>query len=122
MYGMVKEHGDDFAEPLDERLEEWEERRPGKVALEERVEAASAAAKAVWVAAGFNGLRWVLLGDSCPICQSLRDTVIPADQPFVGPGDEVPSHWGGEGFRPGGPVYYPPVHAGCDCSILPTRL
>lgn len=122
VYGMLKEHGDDFAAPLGDRLDEWEERRPGKIATEERVEAASAAAKAVWVAAGYNALRWVLLGDSCPICMSLRDRIVHVESPFVAAGEEVPSHFGGAGLMPSGSVYYPPVHAGCDCSIVPTRV
>lgn len=122
VYGLLKKHGDDFTAPLDDRLAEWEERRPGKIGQEERVEAASAAAKAVWAAAGFNALRWVLLGDSCPICMSLRDRIVHVESPFVAAGEEVPSHFGGTGFIPGGSIQYPPAHAGCDCSIVPTRV
>jgi len=65
------EENEDVYELIEERLTEWEERRPQKVAKKETVEASNVIAKYVFAAVGFTRLRWVNTGsDVCPIVKN----------------------------------------------------
>lgn len=118
LLNLLREHREDFEEFVTTRLDEWVERRPTKVSDEERVQAASEAARTVWVAAGFIGLRWVVAGDSCEFCTALNGTEVKMSSPFVEENGSVTGSDGGS-LRPGGSVFTPPVHAGCNCTIVP---
>lgn len=118
LLNLLRDHRDDFEEFVTERLDEWVERRPTKVSDEERVQAASEAARTVWSAAGFMGLRWVVAGDSCEFCTSLDGTEIKMAGAFVEENGSVTGTQGGV-LQPGGAVFTPPVHAGCNCTIVP---
>jgi HK97 family phage portal protein len=109
----------DPIEALKARFAEWEEKRPGKIALREGVQLAAATAKIVWVAAGIQALKWFSFGKSCPYCTSLHGKVVGmdgafllADQDFQPDGAEKP-------LRPRRNVGHPPAHSGCDCQIVP---
>lgn len=114
---LIREEREDFEEALETRLDEWVEKRPEKVASEERVNAASSAAKAVWAGVGYGALRWVTIGDSCPYCRAMNGRTVRMSEPFIPTGGSLEAE--GQSFRPRGAVTIPPLHAGCNCSIVP---
>jgi hypothetical protein len=118
LLNLLREHREDFEEFITERLEEWVDTRPTKVADEERVQAASEAARTIWAAAGFMGLRWATVGDSCEFCRALDGTEVRMAKPFVDQNGSLTGRDGGL-LKPGGAVFTPPVHAGCNCTIVP---
>jgi hypothetical protein len=112
------EENEDVYELIEERLTEWEERRPQKVAKKETVEASNVIAKHVFAAAGFTRLRWVNTGsDVCPYCEELHGRIVGIDQPFLGKNDSLACDDGAMLIRK--PAFTPPIHQGCVCQIEP---
>jgi len=102
---------------LRQRFDEWEEKRPGKIATRETVQQSNAVAKKVFVMGGIVKLRWVTIGKNCPFCNILDNRVVGVEETFVDPGDFTGSD--GTALRVRRPVGHPPLHAGCDCQIRP---
>jgi len=112
------ESGEDVAASVEERLDEWEERRPGKLAQKETVEAAGVIAKSVFAAAGVQRLRWVNAGGNpCPYCEELDGKVVGIEEPFVEKNDQLDSEDGQ--MRIYKPTFTPQLHQGCVCQIEP---
>jgi len=109
----------DVIDTVTTRLDEWEENRAGQIANDSTVAVSSKVAKAVFVGAGIQRLRWVAIGaDTCELCQSLNGKVVGIDQPFVAENDSVQ----GEDTSPlvvRKPTLEPPLHKGCVCEIVP---
>ena len=110
--------GLDPADVIEERLDEWEQKRAGKVAMNETVQAGNAVAKFVFAAAGVTRLRWVAIGaESCPYCQEMDGKVVGIEMPFLGASESLESDDGRMSInRPAG---HPPLHQGCVCVIQP---
>jgi len=108
--------GRDELEALEERLTEWEEKRPGKITMHETVRAEGAFARAAFASAGVLYLRWVAFGDSCPYCLALDGTIVGIDETFVAEGEFQPEGVE-EPLKISGTRKHPPLHAGCDCAI-----
>jgi HK97 family phage portal protein len=107
-------------EELNERLDEWEEKRPGKIADREHIEASDAFAKYAWVLAGVTSLMWVAWGaNPCPYCLELNGQIVGIDAYFVNDGDELNPVGGNGPMIIYGPRGHAPLHAGCDCSVEP---
>lgn len=107
----------DALELIEQRMEEWEERRPGKVARNETIEAAGVISKFVYAAIGIRYLRWVNTGsDTCPYCKELDGRVVGIDQAFVGKGDRLDSEDGQMNINK--PALTPPLHSACVCMIV----
>ena len=121
LQAVIRRSNEEGLEPLatiEERLGEWEERRPEKVAKNETVEAANVIAKFVFAAAGVTRLRWVNTGDdTCPYCKEMNGRIVGIDSPFLGKDDQLASDDGTMRIRK--PSYSPPVHQGCQCQIEP---
>jgi len=110
---------DEVGDEIENRLAEWSEKRPEKVALNETVRANNAVTKFVWVAAGITRLIWVAQGSqSCPYCQELNGRTVGVRYPFVGEGEFNPPGADGS-MKIRGPHFHPPLHQGCVCSIRP---
>ena len=104
---------------IEQRLDEWEEKRAGKVSSEETVHLANEIAKAVWITAGIVRLIWVALGSkSCPLCQEMDGKVVGIEEPFLAK-DSVLEAEGTNDFKSYHPTMTPPLHQGCVCSIMP---
>lgn len=118
---VIRKANEEGLEPLEEieaRLNEWEERRPEKVAGKEIIEAAGVVSKFVYAAAGVRYLRWVNAGGkTCPYCQELNGKRVGIDQAFVGKNDRLDSEDGQMEIRK--PALTPPLHQGCQCQIVP---
>lgn len=100
------------------RLNEWEERRPGKVAMNETIQANNAVAYRVFQLAGVTRLKWVTRGSlTCSFCQELSGRTVSIGSEFVHDGDTFLSDAGA--MRIFRPTHHPPLHQGCSCMIVP---
>jgi HK97 family phage portal protein len=108
---------------IDERLDEWEERRPNKVAMNETIRQSNAVARFVFAAAGITKLIWRNTGSkTCEFCEGLNGKVVGIEQPFLSAGDNLEGVDGkGNRLSISGPKMHPPIHAGCQCTIEPGR-
>ena len=122
LQALIKEATEKKEEPLEAitiRLNEWEETRADKVAMNEVTQLSNAVARVVFSGAGVVKLRWVALGSkSCPLCQELNGKVVGIDKPFLATGDTLESEQGSQItlYRP---TTHPPLHQGCVCQIVP---
>ncbi len=114
------ENGEEPLEKIEERLNEWEERRPGKVAKEESIKGAGAFSKFVFAVGGVTQLIWVTMGsDPCPYCQELNGKVVGIEQNFLGAGDSLDPDNADKPMQVSGNIGHPPLHEGCECGISP---
>lgn len=105
---------------IDVRLDEWETKRPAKVAEREVVQQESAVSRFVWAAAGVTLLQWVNRGSkSCPYCTSLDGKVVGIGAPFVEKGEFKPKGYEKSPMKVRGPKVHAPIHQGCLCAIVP---
>ena len=97
-------------------MNEWEERRPGKIAMNETVQLSNAVALAVLKEAGVSRVRWVNTGSkTCPYCQPMDGRVVTIGSRFVHDGDALLSLEGEmKIYRD---TTHPPLHQGCRCMI-----
>ena len=105
------------AEAVQQRIDEWRDKRPDKEADRHVVEAGSAFAKAAYAAAGVISLRWVTVGDNCPLCRSMNGRTVGIQEPFVAAGESVVPE-GAAPLTARRMISHPPLHAGCDCAIV----
>lgn len=107
--------GTDPAALVSERLDGWDETRPGKEADRLSFEALNAFVIKGYVLAGVTRIMWAARGDSCPFCRKLSGKVAGIHEHFIKAGDSVT---GGEGDEPmlvRGNTRHGPLHQGCDC-------
>lgn len=112
------EDGEDPAGRIEEQLDRWAENRAEQVARKESVFAGNAFAKAFYVLAGVTALRWVATGDSCPYCRHLDGKVVGIQKFFLGAGTSFEPDGADRPLKPGSNIGHPPVHDGCDCSVV----
>jgi len=101
-----------------QRMDEWMERRPDKIAGEETVRGANSAAQFVFWSVGFSSIWRIRGAETCDYCKELNGRKIRQGQTYFN---------GGEDFKPrsfrispmhiSGPISHPPLHQGCDCYI-----
>lgn len=107
-----------LTDAIDERLNEWEQKRPGKISMNEPHQLTNAVTRFVWAAAGIRYLVWTTAGtDNCPYCAELDGRRVGIDQVFEGKGDSIDAD--GKKFVSKEPRFHPPLHLGCQCSISP---
>lgn len=109
------------AEAIGQRLDEWEEKRPDKVASNESVRFEGALARFAWDGMGVTKLVWRTGGtDDCPLCEELDGRVVGIERPFVAKGETVEGDDDDTApLTSRSDVNGPPLHQGCDCSISP---
>ena len=107
----------DVAEALDTRLDEWAEKRPGKIANRESMRAENAFTRSVFALAGITQLISMSSGKPCPYCDELNGKVVGIEKPFLGVGDFQPE--GADGpLNISSNHFHPPYHDGCECGIM----
>lgn len=112
------EEGADIIEALDARFDEWEEKRPRKVSDRETVQGSNAVAKIVFASAGY-ALMWSATGsDPCPFCEELDGRIIGREGNFVDKGVGLDAGQDAP-LVPSSNISHPPLHAGCECQIVP---
>ena len=96
------------------RLDEWEAELPEKLTRRETVYVDGLIAMLVWGAMGRSKITW-MTNDPCEICEPLSGKVVGlgAGEPFLGQGGK-----GSKGFVAATDVLQPPLHAGCQCSLI----
>lgn len=104
---------DDAADAVNQRMDEWDEKRPDKITNREVVQAAGAVLVASFALMGVTRLRWTVVGPTCPICEEMDGRVVGVDKTFAEPGDKFST------LTVSSPVRHPPLHQGCDCQIVP---
>jgi len=116
----LEAEGDEaVAEALQQRLDEWGEKRAGKIAGIESVRFMSAAAKVLYVAAGVTVLRWVANAAACPFCSSMDGKTAGVEQNFVNAGQGVDGGEGTDGpMKPSDNIGHPPLHDSCECDLV----
>jgi HK97 family phage portal protein len=111
------EKDEEPAELIEERLEEWEERKPGKIAEKHSVKLEGAIARTVFATGGVTKLIWVASSGACPICKEMDGTVVGIEESFMEPSDKINAD--NKDFSPGGSITHAPLHEGCECTISP---
>jgi len=104
-------------EVIEERIAEWDETRPEKVAKAETVDGEAGFAMFVYLANAFR-VRWVTIGATCAYCRSLDGRVIGRGGSFL----EAGTQWEPAGAENGpiaitSSVRHPRAHEGCDCTV-----
>lgn len=100
-------------EDLEQRLDEWDERRAGKDAHTEMVRSSNAFTLAAWIVAGVAAMRWTTFGENCPYCDALDGKEVRITGAFANEGDQI-------GDMPiNRRTAHPPLHRGCDCYLNP---
>jgi hypothetical protein len=108
---------DESLAALQARFDEWEEKRPTKVAKNELVRSANAAQVEQMRSRGVTRKVWVASGGSCPYCTGLDGRVVGIEETFFTEGDEYSPEGAESPMTFTSSIGHPPVHQGCDCSI-----
>lgn len=107
----------DPSDEIEERLGEWEQKRPGKIGMNETVQLSNAVALTFFSGAGVTSLVWRnTSGKSCPYCEELDGKVVGTGEDFVGNSAFA------EGEKPmkiRRPAMQPPLHEYCQCQVDP---
>ena len=113
--------GTDPAEAVTQRLDGWEETRPGKMADSQAFEALNAFVIASYGSYEITEIRWLASGESCPYCQSLSGRVVGIEKWFIEAGSSID---GGGDLPPmlvRRNTRHGPIHRGCDCITVAVR-
>jgi HK97 family phage portal protein len=111
---------EDPATALETSLEAYQDVRAGEVARWESNRENNAAARLVYVMAGFPKLKW-RSGDDCAYCKSLNDQEIGIDEYFLRAGDEYQPEGADAPFSVKHDTGHPPLCNGCDCLITAAK-
>ena len=104
-----------------QRLDEWAEKRPAKVAALETTMLSNAVSAARWKRGGVSRIKWIASGRNCPFCSRLNGKVVGVEATFVNEGDELEGEPDQPKLRVKRPTKHPPIHGGCDCGLKPER-
>jgi len=109
---------DDAAAAIEQRLAEWQDKRPAKIGSRESVQAGGFLAREAYALAGVTRLRWHAVGtEDCPLCSRLDGTVVGIRAQFLESGDELQAD-GAQPLVAQTPISHPPLHRGCNCVIV----
>lgn len=120
MRGLEKQSEDlgDFLTAAEERVAEWEEKNAEKIGRREGTRAGEAFALFTFAAAGVASLIWVANDGACPFCEEMDGSKVGVEEPFVRKGETLNPDEPNSGMRITGPKLHPPLHDGCECSIM----
>lgn len=111
------QQGTDIVEDINNRLNEWELKRPAKISLNETVQLSNAVAKTVFAAGGITRLIWQAVGsENCPFCEEMDGKVVGIEQEFLSKDDKLEAE-GKSDMQVYRPTTQPPLHQGCVCQI-----
>jgi HK97 family phage portal protein len=107
-------------DPLDvvtELLDDWEEKRADRIAMQETVGASNSFARTFYRAAGITALIWMTVGSqTCPFCAQFNGKTVGIDQEFAMPGDQLLDE-SAKLLEVQRKCMTPPLHLGCVCQI-----
>jgi len=114
----LAESPEDLVDAVLAHLDEVVAVRPEQAAFWESMQMSNAATRETWLRAGVKKIRWSAQGDSCPYCSKLDGKVVGIEQTFVSAGDVLTGGDDDEQIEVKRNTYAPPVHPGCDCTIV----
>lgn len=103
---------------VEQRLTEWLDTRPEKIAEIETVRAGEAVAHKTYRRAGIRRLTWhTSSARRCDFCAHLNGKTVGIEQDFLSDGDELPGAPGEPPMKIRGNRMHAPVHAACHCYV-----
>ena len=102
---------------LAERFNEWDEKRPEKVAQNEMIRSANAAQVQQFRDAGVEKMVWRASGGACPFCNELDGVIISVTGTFFEKGDTLAPEGVESPINFQSTIGHPPVHQGCTCFV-----
>lgn len=115
---LVAQGPDGLVAALNRQLDDWDAKRPARIADREVVSAEGHLARAAIAAVG-RGAVWRAGAGECAACQALDGRQVHGDQPFLSPGDRLHDAQGATLFTAQRIVRYAPLHPGCRCQVAP---
>ena len=115
----VLANADDPLGALTQRMDEWAEKRPAKVAANETVRASNAIRLQQMQSQGVERKVWASSGGSCPYCTGLDGTTVEVTRDFFTPDDTYQPEGADTPLTFTSSIGHPPIHQGCDCSVVP---
>ena len=100
-----------------QRMDEWVEKRPEKIAIEESVRAGNAAAQFIFWSGGFSSVWRTRGAKTCPYCLELNGRKVKGGQAIFTAGEEFEPKGANGPMKMSGGISHPPLHQGCDCYI-----
>lgn len=110
--------GADVGDAIEERLDGWEESRPGKMALQQSFEVGNALAVAAYGLYAVTRLKWAASGKSCNYCLRLNGSTVAIESYFVNKGDSINGGPDDEPLLVRRNTRHGPIHGGCDCVVV----
>ena len=114
---LLKE-AEEIEEGINQRLEEWEETKPGKISDRETVQYGDAVTAVVWTFMGVSYF-WQAGAGACPLCEELNGQKVGMDGVFVPAGGRIdPDDENTAPLEIKTNISHPPLHQGCECTIV----
>lgn len=107
----------DAEENINQRADEWHEKRAGKDANNESTRASNAVYQAVAFAAGMSTIWRIRGAKTCLYCKSLNGKRVARGQFYVKDGAELNPEGVEAPMKIRGMKAHPPLHRGCDCYL-----
>jgi len=109
---------DDLEKDIINRLNEWDETRSDKFARNESQRSNNAILLATYGFYKVEKIKWVTVGKNCPLCDELNGKVVGVNKTFLQKGDTVVGDETVNNLTTNIDILSPPLHKGCDCSII----
>ncbi|OGT26072.1 MAG: phage portal protein [Gammaproteobacteria bacterium RBG_16_66_13] len=116
--GVALAQAGDPVASLADRFTEWLATRPEKTATWETHQAGEAVTSETWRLAGVREKVWSANAGACPLCSELDGQTVEISKFFVGEGQSVEAD-GAEPLTTDMGIGHPPLHDGCECSLVP---
>lgn len=108
-------------EALEATLADMEATRPGKIASLETANVFNEVAMRTYERAGVTRITWQAGAGACEFCQRLSGKTVGIGEPFVAAGETIPGPAGdmSRKLTAREPRLRPPIHLGCNCTLIP---
>lgn len=110
---------DDPAQAVRDHLDRTVDERPARTARKQTVQLQNATSYTVWQSSGVRTMRWQTFGDNCPYCTSMAGMTQSTGEPFLPAGGKLQPE-GTYQLKPAANILHPPLHDGCDCTLVPS--
>lgn len=103
---------------IEKKFDDWEEREPKSVALNETIKIAGAISFFTYGLLGVQRMIWInTSGNPCPYCEEMNGQVMGIEQPFMTK-DRTMEVEGREPLSFSSDIFHPPLHNGCLCQLI----
>lgn len=112
------EKNEDPLKAIEQRLDEWDDKRAKKTADWRSVEAGGMIAVETWGILGVLKLRWNNSGkETCPWCKGLDGKVVGIRKGFLEKDEDYQPEDTNRPMKPATKIRHNPMHDGCDCWV-----